>query len=197
MEPTPPPPPAPEPEQSQSLEGIAERAGPNVGQIIGSLFAIPFIAAIVAITLAVPAGFAFAIYEAFPRHEVAQKKNPGWIDLVFENRYIVFSARIVLLALALVLLFGGVYLAASIAVRTYRKEWLRRAGPFEPDVAARVDQQLGMFDDETFAVLQQAWAENEDLERRLESALAELERVTEGKSGAEGDAVPEDPQDQG
>lgn len=145
---------------------------------LGLLVALVFVLSAIAVVLSIPAGFGFAVYKAYPRGPLPVQKNPSWLDTVFENTYVIFAARIVLLALALVLLFGGIYVAASTAVRMWRREWLRRLGPFEPDIAARVEREVGTFEDETESVLRDAWEQNEALEGRLEAVLQELERVT-------------------
>ena len=146
--------------------------------MIGVLVALAFVVVAAAIMLSVPAGFGWAVYKAFPRGALPSKKNAGWLDDVFHNIYVVFAARLVLLAIALVLLFLGLYVATSIAVRMWRREWLRRVGWFEPDIAARVENQVGSFGSATDELLQAVWEQNETLESRLETALQELEQVT-------------------
>lgn len=95
---------------------------------------------------------------------VRTKSNPGYVDVVFENRLVVFSARLVVVGAAFVLLLGGVYVAASTIVRVRRGQWLRRVGPFEAEVGVeRSFTDVGSLLDE----LEQAWRANEELERRL------------------------------
>ena len=58
-------------------------------------------------------------------------KNPDFIDNVFDNRGVVWAARLLLVSAAAVLAFGGVFIVVSTAIRMKNREWLRRAGPFE------------------------------------------------------------------
>jgi tetrahydromethanopterin S-methyltransferase subunit B len=58
-------------------------------------------------------------------------KNPDFIDNVFDNRAVIWAARLLLVSAAAVLAFGGIFIVASTVIRMRNKEWLRRAGPFE------------------------------------------------------------------
>jgi hypothetical protein len=150
----------------------------SVAAVLAVLVAIAFLLAVLGLALSIVAGLAWAIYKAFP-DPIPQKTNAGWVDLIFSNQYVVFSARIVLISLALVLLIGGVYITMSMFVRIYRREWLHKAGPFEAKVAERVDEDLETVDDTYQEMLNEAWGENVELARRLEESLADLENVTD------------------
>jgi hypothetical protein len=129
-----------------------------------------------AVALSVPVAVVYAIIKAYPG-DVATKANPSWLDLVFENTYVVYSARIVLISFALVLLFGGVYIALSIAVRTYRREWLHKIGWFEASLAKGAEHDLGEIEKAYQEALDGAWATSEDLANRLEEALYTIEEL--------------------
>lgn len=58
-------------------------------------------------------------------------RNPDFIDNVFDNRAVVWAARLLLVSAAAVLAFGGVFIVISIGTRMANGEWLRKAGPFE------------------------------------------------------------------
>lgn len=58
-------------------------------------------------------------------------ENPDFIDNVFDNRGVIWAARLLLVSAAAVLAFGGVFIVVSIGTRMKKGEWLRRAGPFE------------------------------------------------------------------
>jgi hypothetical protein len=152
-----------------------------VGMVLPALLrlvlGLAFFAMLAGVALSIPTALGWAIYRAFP-DEIPQKTNAGWIDLIFSNQYVVFAARIVLIALALVLLIGGVYLTMSMFVRIARQEWLHKAGPFEAKVVDRADEQLEDVDVAYQEMLAEAWGENEELEGRLETALEDLEEVT-------------------
>jgi hypothetical protein len=51
--------------------------------------------------------------------------------IVFDNRGVLWAARLLLVSAAGVLAFGGVFIVVSIGIRMKNREWLRRAGPFE------------------------------------------------------------------
>lgn len=58
-------------------------------------------------------------------------KNPDFIDNVFDNRGVIWTARLLLVSAAAVLAFGGLFIVVSTGIRMKNGEWLRRAGPFE------------------------------------------------------------------
>jgi hypothetical protein len=58
-------------------------------------------------------------------------KNPDFIDTIFDNRAVLWTARLLLVSAAVVLAFGGFFIVISIGMRMKKGEWLRRAGPFE------------------------------------------------------------------
>ena len=58
-------------------------------------------------------------------------KNPDFIDNIFDNRAVIWAARLLLVSAAAVLAVGGVFIVASTVIRMRNQEWLRRAGPFE------------------------------------------------------------------
>jgi hypothetical protein len=63
--------------------------------------------------------------------DLPQSRNPDFIDNVFDNRGVLWAARLLLVSAAGVLAFGGIFIVVSIGVRMKHREWLRRAGPFE------------------------------------------------------------------
>ena len=99
--------------------------------------------------------------------DVRETKDPGYIDNIFASPIVIAAARIVLLTAAVMLLFAGLYIVASILVRMTRRQWLRRAGPFESELAGEVGSGLVAAD-----TVVQWWLEslerNKELERRLQ-----------------------------
>jgi hypothetical protein len=154
-----------EPEESSWLWRL-------IGMILGVAFAIMFGAVVLAAVLAVPAALIFGMYKAFPDEKIEPKAGAGWLDTIFANQYVVFSARVVLLSLGLVLLIGGLFIVVSVIYRMYRKEFLHKIGPFEVSVAATADRDLGEIDQMYQELLSEAWQQNEELEGRLNAALA-------------------------
>jgi len=63
--------------------------------------------------------------------DLPKSRNPDFVDNVFDNRGVLWAARLLLVSAAGVLAFGGVFIVVSIGIRMKNKEWLRRAGPFE------------------------------------------------------------------
>lgn len=60
--------------------------------------------------------------------DLPSMKDPDFIDIVFDNRAVVWAARLLLVS---ILAFGGSFIVVSIVIRMKNGEWLRRAGPFE------------------------------------------------------------------
>ncbi|MGN6216960.1 MAG: hypothetical protein ACTHN7_08390 [Solirubrobacterales bacterium] len=63
--------------------------------------------------------------------DLPESRNPDFVDNVFDNRGVLWAARLLLVSAAGVLACGEVFIVASIGVRMKNAEWLRRAGPFE------------------------------------------------------------------
>lgn len=63
--------------------------------------------------------------------DLPQSRSPGFVDNVFDNRGVLWAARLLLVSAAAVLAFGGIFIVLSISIRMKNGEWLRRAGPFE------------------------------------------------------------------
>lgn len=63
--------------------------------------------------------------------DLPSPKDPDFIDNIFDNRAVVWAARLLLVSAAAVLAFGGLFIVISTAIRMKSGEWLRRAGPFE------------------------------------------------------------------
>lgn len=63
--------------------------------------------------------------------DLPQSRNPDFVDNVFDNRGVLWAARLLLVSAAGVLAVGGIFIVVSIGVRMKNGEWLRRAGPFE------------------------------------------------------------------
>jgi hypothetical protein len=63
--------------------------------------------------------------------DLPQSRSPGFVDNVFDNRGVLWAARLLLVSAAGVLAFGGIFIVLSISIRMKNGEWLRRAGPFE------------------------------------------------------------------
>jgi hypothetical protein len=91
----------------------------RVGQVLAVLFLLAF-----------PIGVVFLAIGLFPT-DLPANGNPSFIDTIFDNRGVIWAARLLLVSAAAVLAFGGVFIVVSTGIRMKNGEWLRRAGPFE------------------------------------------------------------------
>lgn len=80
--------------------------------------------------LALVIGLVLLIKGLYPA-DLPATKNPDFIDNVFDNRAVIWAARLLLVSAAAVLAFGGLFIVISTGIRMKNGEWLRRAGPFE------------------------------------------------------------------
>jgi hypothetical protein len=134
------------------------------------------------------------LYRIYPTG-VAHKTNPGFIDLIFENPLVVFAARVLLLSVAVVLAFAGVFVVVSVVSWMKNRQWLTRAGPFEVSTEISTLRGLSEF------WQQQALAagqESEDLTNRLQETEQLLDwylREGEGQLDQEGNGNNDDGDD--
>jgi hypothetical protein len=129
------------------------------------------------IFLVLVGGLVWLVAELAPHH-VKEPKAPGFIDNIFASPIVVAAARLVVLAGAGVLLFGGLYIVGSVVVRMSRQEWLRRAGWFESQVSEAVAAGLDQADD-VFNWWMEALQENEQLGERLAEADQTIQHLLE------------------
>jgi hypothetical protein len=105
--------------------------------------------------------------------------NPGFIDNIFDNRAVVWAARLLLVSAAAVLAFGGVFIVISTAIRMKNGEWLRRAGPFEisetavSEIEGQVDfwRQAALAGQEEVAELTERLEESDELIEQLHNMI--------------------------
>jgi hypothetical protein len=67
--------------------------------------------------------------------------DPDFIDNIFDNRAVIWAARLLLVSAAFVLAVGGIFIVVSTVMRMKNGEWLRRAGPFEISEVSVEDMQ--------------------------------------------------------
>lgn len=107
-------------------------------------------------------------------------KNPDFVDTTFDNRGVIWTARLLLVAAAVVLVFGGVFVVVSIGTRMKNGELLRRAGPFEVSepTASEIEGQLAHWraiaslKQEEVAELTECLKESDEMFERLRTAFA-------------------------
>lgn len=151
-------------EASTGVVKLAE----TMGKFLGALLVPIFVVLAFGLIGVIPAGLVWGIIEAYPG-QVEQKANPGWFETIFGSTAVLWGARIVLLALAVVLLISGTYIALSAVVRIKRAEWLHKAGPFEARLK-EAEETLDEGFDTLLASYGEALETNEDLEQRLEAS---------------------------
>lgn len=107
--------------------------------------------------------------------DLPASRNPDFIDNIFDNRGVLWAARLLLVSAAAVLAFGGIFIVLSIGIRMKNGEWLRRAGPFEiseGDLSRTGDEvdfwrRAALTNREEADVLQEQLKQSEDLIRDL------------------------------
>ena len=109
--------------------------------------------------------------------DLPENQDPDFLDNVFDNRGVLWAARLLLVSAAGVLAFGGVFIVVSIGIRMKNGEWLRRAGPFEISEGS-LDQ---AWDEADFwhRVAQASQEENANFRKRLRRS----EEILEGFRG--------------
>ena len=110
--------------------------------------------------------------------DLPSTRNPDFVDNIFDNRGVLWAARLLLVSAAGVLAFGGIFIVLSIGIRMKNGEWLRRAGPFEIS-----ETRVGQTEDEIDFWHQAALASREEtvrLRKRLrgsEELIEDLQSV--------------------
>jgi hypothetical protein len=109
--------------------------------------------------------------------DLPESRNPDFVDNVFDNRGVLWAARLLLVSAAAVLAFGGIFIV-SIGIRMKNGEWLRRAGPFEIS-----ERRLGLAEEEADFWRQSALTHHEEILhsqdrlRRSEETIEHLETL--------------------
>lgn len=84
----------------------------------------------VVLLLAILGALVLLLKGLFPT-DLPHVEDPNFIDAIFNNKAVIWAARILLVSAAVVLAVGGVFIIASTVVRMQKGDWLKRAGPFE------------------------------------------------------------------
>jgi hypothetical protein len=109
--------------------------------------------------------------------DLPRSRNPDFVDNVFDNRGVLWAARLLLVSAAGILAFGGIFIVVSIGVRMKNGDWLRRAGPFEIS-EGRLDQ----VEEEADFWRQSALTRHEEI-LRLRDRLGQSEAAIEHLKG--------------
>jgi len=108
--------------------------------------------------------------------DLPPSRNPDFVDNVFDNRGVLWAARLLLVSAAAVLAFGGIFIVLSIGIRMKNREWLRRAGPFEisePDVG-KTEEEVDFWQRAALANREETVSLRERL-RRSEELIEDLQ----------------------
>lgn len=112
--------------------------------------------------------------------DLPSMKDPDFIDAAFDNRTVLWTARLLLVSSAVVLAFGGFFIVISIGIRMKNGEWLRRAGPFEisdttvDEIERRIDlwRSAARVRQEEVVELTEQLEESDELIERFRTAFA-------------------------
>lgn len=88
-------------------------------------------------------GLILLVKGLFPS-DLPNASDPNFIDAIFNNKAVIWAARILLVSAAVVLAMGGVFIITSTVVRMRKGDWLKRAGPFEVSetAVAEIEDQI-------------------------------------------------------
>jgi len=148
--------------------------GYRVGVAFGGLVLLILVVATFAAAIGALVAMGFLAYTVLPE-SVPAKANPGYVDVIFENRWIIWVSRMAILAAGAAFGFFAIYVVTSIIARMTRRQWLRSGGPFHAEVAERADDALDIASD----VYQDLWNHSEERNRDLEQQLEETNMVVE------------------
>jgi hypothetical protein len=154
---------------SQTDQAHPDRAG-WAGAIAGTFLLLGFLAALVLL--------AKGLYPT----ALPASANPDFVDNVFDNRAVVWAARLLLVSADVVLAVGGVFVVASTLIRMKNGEWLRRAGPFEVSEVS-VDGMVGQVDYWREVALARQ-CEVEEAEQALDETDEEIRRLLDLQGGS-------------
>jgi len=130
--------------------------------------------AAVVFLLVLGAGLVVLIKALYPA-DLPMQNSSNFIDTIFDNRLVIWAARLLLVSAAAVLAFGGVFIAVSIGIRMKNGHWLRRAGPFEISEKA-VEEIEGQFEFWRDAALENQ-AEIAELKEQLQESDELIEKL--------------------
>src|SRR4051794_26487412 len=134
-------------------------------------------------------GMALLVKGLYPV-DLPSARNPDFIDAIFDNRAVLWTARLLLVSAAVVLAFGGLFIVISIGMRLKNGEWLRRAGPFEisettlSEMTGQRDRWriAALLEQESVAELTERLEKSDELIAQLRTAYASGSMVEEERS---------------
>jgi hypothetical protein len=112
--------------------------------------------------------------------DLPSAESPDFVDTIFNNRGVLWTARLLLVSATVVLVFGGVFIVVSIGTSMKKGELLLRAGPFEVSepTATEIEGQLAHWrtvasvKQEEVAELTECLRESDEMFERLRTEFA-------------------------
>lgn len=146
---------------------LATRFGQAVGVVLVTLAFV-----------AIPVGLVFLGIALYP-DRLPSPTTPDFIDNIFDNRAVIWAARLLLVSAAVVLAMGGLFTVVSTIIRMKNREWLKRAGPFEvsenalTDLEAQIQywRNAALIGQEEIAELRERLEESDELIKQLHLAV--------------------------
>lgn len=136
----------------------------------------------VVVGLAITGLMLYRIYPADHSH----KKNPGFVDAIFDNNLVLFASRLVLFCVAIVLAITSAFVIASIFNHWFKhKQWITSFGPFQ--VAEKAVEELT----EQIEFLQTLRRSSDEENARLTKLIEETNSAYDGLLDAYGEAQSE------
>jgi len=156
-----------DPDAKGAMDGDGRRAPSTASSVVG-----------VILLVALVAGLALLLKGLFPA-DLPQPDDPNFVDGIFNNKGVVWAARILLVSAAVVLAVGGIFIVASTVVRMRTGDWLKRAGPFEVSetAVAELEDQITFWrsaaldGQDEVAILRERLEASDDLVEQLHLAL--------------------------
>jgi hypothetical protein len=158
----------------EPTRSLAYRLGQKIGAVAAAVLGLIFVIIAVGAALAAIVFGVILVIKLLPAH-VPEKRNPGYLDNVFANRWVVWAARLAALGFAVVAAFGSLYVCASIVMRMVKGHWLRSAGPFQAEVVEKVTEELNEAGDIWLNAWQESESRNTELSQHLEQATESIQ----------------------
>jgi hypothetical protein len=103
----------------------------RAGTIFGFLLVLALTAGVILLALALLPG------------KVPQETNPRWLDLIVDNRWVVWLIRLMGLAIMVMFAMFSIYFVRSINHRMSRGHWLRSGAGLEAEIVSDALDDLG------------------------------------------------------
>jgi hypothetical protein len=130
------------------------------------------------LVVAVPVFFIWMLVGMFPENDPQLDPADGWLSAVFSDKYVIYVARIAVLAAAVAALIAATYVASSVIVRMRRGHWLSSGFGLHAEVVEQALYGVDVVND----LLVEAQQEKDRLTELLSDAYEQLEAVTQSRA---------------